>query len=161
MSERIPIVAAIDTEALIWGVRQKGQRDKLERGKWLFEELEDINARIIVPAVVVAEYLVRVDLLRREAVITELSRRFIIPSFDVKCAAIAAGLYKFGDAQRPRGAADRRKCLKADCLIIPTAHSHKAQRFYSHDKDCRKLAQTLSGWDVRDLPESPSSLFPP
>lgn len=127
MSERIPIVAAIDTEALIWGVRQKGQRDKLERGKWLFEELEDINARIIVPAVVVAEYLVRVDLLRREAVITELSRRFIIPSFDVKWRRLRLGFISSATpsdrgAPRTGASASRRIVL----LFPPPIHTRRS-----------------------------------
>lgn len=159
MSERLPILAAIDTAALIWGVRQKGEPDKLERGQWLFRELEDINARIIVPSVVVAEYLVPVDSERRKSVVASLSERFIIHSFDVHCAVIAAELHGLGDAQRPKGTEDRRKCLKADCMIIATAFAHKADRFYSHDKDCRNFAETLSGWEVRDLPPHAPTLF--
>jgi hypothetical protein len=42
---------------LVWGIRKDGPKEKLQRAQWLFRELEDARAQIVLPAIALAEYL--------------------------------------------------------------------------------------------------------
>jgi hypothetical protein len=150
-------VVAIDSMTLVWGVRHEGDPDQLKRAKWLFGQLEQEQAQIIVPAVCVAEYLGPADPDDHAAILAAISARFIIPPFDVQCASLAARLFNAGRSGRPKGTADSRKCLRADTLIIATAITHGAKILYSGDDRCRKLAKPMM--DARNLPDQPPDLF--
>jgi hypothetical protein len=49
----------LDNHILIWGVRgvsTPGQEQEIERAKQLFEDLDQSDARVMIPSVVVAEF---------------------------------------------------------------------------------------------------------
>ena len=46
---KVPYIVGIDTQTLVWAVRQEGTANELERAKWLFEELEVANAQVLYP----------------------------------------------------------------------------------------------------------------
>jgi predicted nucleic acid-binding protein len=152
-------LVAIESQTLVWGVRKVGPPQQLQRAKWLFDELESDDAQIIVPAIVLSEYLCAVAPDDHSAVVAAITKRFLVLPFDALCASIAAELFQHGNASRAKGAADSRKILRADSLIIATASRHGARLFYSHDKDCRALAKKIDGWEVRDLPTQGPHLF--
>jgi len=142
---------------LVWGIKQVGNRDYLRRARWLFEELDRDDARIIVPAVVVAEYLTNVPEHLRMGVLAEFTGRFFVAPFDAKCAPVSARLWQKGRRGRVGRNPGDRKCLRADTLIIATAYVHGAREFYSGDAKCRKLAEGLM--DPKDLPDIAPDLF--
>ena len=152
-------LVAVDCMTLIWGVRKQGPKEWLERAKILFDDFERQKSQIIVPSIVVAEYLTAVEESKRKDVASAIGLRFIIAPFDIKCTALAANLFWEGKQGRKMGSPDARKCLRADSMIIATARTHGAKRFYSHDKDCRSLAQK-AGMEPWNLPTHKESLFP-
>ena len=85
---------------LIWGIRCEGTDEEKQRADWLFRELEEDAAEIVIPSVALAEYLVHVDPQRHQETIAPLDERFRIQPFDVKCAALAARLFLQGRSQR-------------------------------------------------------------
>jgi len=123
----------------------------------LFERLEREQAQIIVPSIVVSEYLTKINPNLHQAVLAEMSSRFLISSFDVRCASIAASLYTRGSEGRVRGQANTRNTLKADCLIVASAKAANATAFYTADAGCRNIAKLRM--PAHDLPEMSESIF--
>jgi predicted nucleic acid-binding protein len=152
-------LVAIDSQVLVWGVRNQGSQKQLQRAQWLFQGLEQEEAQIVVPAVALSEFLTAVGPKDQENVVTTLTARFIIAPFDVKCAALAARLFSEGKGVVKRGKPGGRSTLRADALIIASAALSGARTFYSGDAKCRKLAQRVSQLTVHDLPTIPPTLF--
>ncbi|MBI4579501.1 MAG: hypothetical protein HY718_07360 [Planctomycetes bacterium] len=90
-----PIVA-IDFMILVWGIRKTGTREQLQRARWLFQKLEEEEAQVILSSVALAEYLTPVPPDEHRDVIAALTKRFIVPPFDVRCASLAASLFAEG-----------------------------------------------------------------
>lgn len=156
--ERSKPTYAVDSNILVWAVKEKGPAEQIRRAKLLFREFNEKKANIIVPAIVLAEYLTDIDPNDHDRQIQEASRSFLIFPFDVRCASLAAKLFKMGDAGRQKGTAEGRKCLRADSLIVATAKIHGATVLYSHDKRCRILAEKI-GMTAKDLPSFAEKLF--
>ena len=143
---------------LVWGIRRDGTEEQQQRARWLFESLEQQDdAQIIIPSVVLAEYLSPVKESEHANVMAEVSNRFIVAPFDVRCASLAAKLFKSGRPDRSTSGTEWRKCLRADTLIIATAKIHGAKVLYSGDRNCLSLARSVM--DARDLPDQPPHLF--
>jgi hypothetical protein len=118
---------------LVWGYRSQGTPNQKQRAKWLFEELGEDEAQIVLPSVALSEYLTPVDPKKHRDVIARLNERFIIASFDVTCAGLAASLFSQGKPIRKTRVPETRKILRADCLIIASAAMFGAREFYSGD----------------------------
>jgi predicted nucleic acid-binding protein len=144
---------------LVWGVRKEGPKESLERAKILFQNFERDKSQIIVPSIVVAEYLTAVDVNKRFDVAAAIGARFLVMPFDIKCTALAANLFSDGKSGRPMSQPNARVCLRADSMIVATAKIHGAKVFYSHDKNCRSMAKN-AGMDPWDLPTHVENLFP-
>lgn len=147
------MIVAIDTMIMIWGVRKKGEKDKITRATWLFDELSDKRAQVILPSVSLAEYLAASDPSKYSDIVAPLSTRFFIAPFDVQCAGLAAKLFRKGKEEREMDVEDSRNMLKADSLIVATAAVHGASMLYSHDAQCRQLASHAGRLRAADLPE--------
>lgn len=153
-----PLVT-IDTMTLIWGIQRKGPKELLTRTKWLFQQLEDHNAQVIVPSVALSEFLVPVATKSKSAIAQRMADRFIVAPFDLPAALIAAKLFGNSKKNLPdTPPAGTRNILKADTMIVATAAAHGATQFFSHDGKCRKLA-TAAGMTANDLPEMPQTLY--
>lgn len=152
-------LVAIDSQILVWGIRNQGTKEQKSRAKWLFQSLEDEDSQIIVPAVALSEYLTKVGQGHQKDVIASLATRFIIAPFDVKCVALAATLFSEGQGIVTKGRKGNRSMLRADSLIIATAACQGASAFYSGDANCRKLAERVPRLEVFDLPSIAPSLF--
>ena len=152
-------LVAIDSMILVWGIRKEGPEDRLERAKWLFAKLDHDQSQIVVPSIVIAEYLSHVDVRKHAETIELMNNRFIISPFDVRAASLAADLFRQGLEERgDKGSPDGRKCLRADSLIVATARSQGVSVFYSHDKHCRTMA-TRARMEAFDLPTTADNLF--
>jgi predicted nucleic acid-binding protein len=157
---KVPYIVAIDTQTLVWGVRREGGSvDQLQRAKWLFELFTADNAQVLLPAIVISEYLIPAEKKSHPAIIDAINKRFLIKPFDIECASLAAELFKIGKPMRPSGVPMGREVLRSDTLIIATAKVHKAKVFYTNDNDCRALASRVM--DARPLPNNSHELFPP
>ncbi len=164
--EKSKPIVAIDAMALAWGVRKDptATAEQLMRAEWLFDMLDEIEAQIIVPTVVLSEYLVPIDPSKRQASIAEASQRFLIAPFDVRATALAAELFLKGKAMRGIGATPgvpgipgERNLLKNDTIVIATACTAGASVLYTHDGQCRELARHCMA--AEDFPTGPNNLF--
>lgn len=136
------ILVGVDSMTLVWGIRKQGPSEMLERARLLFHQLDRDKRQIVVPAIVVAEYLSHVDEKYHAEQIELMRSTFVMPPFDVRAASLAARLFQIGQSGRGnKGEADARKCLRADSLIVATAKMVGAKSFYSHDKNCRSMAE--------------------
>lgn len=155
------IRVCLDNHILIWGVRgyaTPGQEDRVVRTRELFEELDEMDAEVIVPSVVVAEFLAGVPKAQHVGLLEVLHRRFQIPPFDVRTAAVAAELWRDAAARNPNlkelikeafPGTERAK-IKADMMILASALARKADVLYTNDGPLRKVAEERI--EVRDLP---------
>ena len=153
-------IVAVDCMTLIWGIR-KGPKpaDKIERASLLFEQLEVDKATVIVPSVVLAEFLVAVPAEQRAQTAAAMGERFRVEPFDLHDAVLAAELWSEGKSHRQMGKPNARIALRADTLIIATARNHGAQEFFTDDDDCFRLANTVM--TARRLPTVPPYLIQP
>lgn len=129
---------------LVWGIRRRGDPKKVKHARYLFESLDKEKAQIIVPSIVVMEFVVPCKTPKeRDDVIARMRSRFLIAPFDAKDAALAANLWCDGKNARQMNKSGARVCLKADALIIATALGHGAEVFYTDDDDCFNMAQKV------------------
>lgn len=153
--------ACLDNHILIWGIRgiaTPGQEAMINRAQGLFEDLDAADADILVPAVVVAEFLAGVPKPQHVGLIEVLNRRFQIAPFDVRTAAIAAELWREAAERNPHlrqqiqeifPGTERTK-VKADLMILATALARGADVLYTHDGPLKTAA--AGRIEVRELP---------
>lgn len=151
----------LDNHILIWGLRRvstPGQESMISRTAALLEDLDASDADVLVPAVVVAEFLAGVAKPQHAALLEVLNRRFQLPPFDVRTAAIAAELWRNAAERNPHlreiiretfPGAEKAK-IKADMMILATALVRKADVLYTHDGLLQKVA--TGHIEVRELP---------
>ena len=134
-----------DTGRLIWGVREdatRGQEPMIERTSRYIEHLSKLGIAIMVPAPVVAEYLVgATETEIQEA--TLLRRGFEIPAFDLRAAMLAAELQRGGVVNQIRDETGLSKpAIRIDAFIIAIAIANGAEEIVTHDtKGFRRLAR--------------------
>ena len=162
----------LDNNILIWGIRgiaTPGQESMINRTQGLFEDLDESDAHILVPAVVVSEFLTGVPKAQHQGLLQVLNRRFQLPPFDVRTAAVAAGLWRdaaernpqFREVLRETFPGTQKIKIKADIMILATALVRNADVLYTHDGALRAIADGLI--EVRDLPPpraKQAELFP-
>lgn len=151
----------LDNHILIWGVRgiaTPGQEQQIERAKQLFEDLDQSDSRVIVPSVVVAEFLAGVPKPQHGNLLDVLSRRFQIPPFDTRTAVVAAELWREAAERNPHLKTQIKETfpgtekakIKADLMILATALARNADILYTHDGPLAKVAEDRI--EVRELP---------
>ena len=82
--------ACIDNHILIWGIRKEatpGQEPMILRAELFLKYLEDAKTTVIVPSVVIGEFLVKVPVARHQEVQAVLEKRFQIVPYDAVAAA--------------------------------------------------------------------------
>lgn len=150
---------AVDTMVAIWALkyfelRGKGTiaDDKIVRSRMLLQIINDQKEELIFPAIAVAEYLVPFAPSDHGAQIAKIQNYFFCPPFDIHAASIAAELLQRYRKLPPSQQTASRAQLKADIQIVATAKAAGVQRFYSHDKACRKIASLVM--QEEDLPKT-------
>lgn len=160
------MIVGIDSMVLIYaGVvpQKEGQcrsddwEQLCRRSKILLDELAIRKATIVLPTIAIAELLVPVPQSQKGALVTELNGMFYCPPFDVRAASMASSLWSEFKELPADSRYESRHVLKADAMIVGTAKSVGASRFYSHDNNCRRMADlVMEGYD---LPSHSSDLF--
>ena len=142
----IDAIVAIDSMTLVWGIREEGPDEMCRRAKFLFSEFTREKTQVLLPSVVVAEYLTAAAKSSHEAIIDELKDRFHIVDFNEHCTSDAAHLFQIGKPMREKGKASERVALRADTMIIATAKTYGATTLYSGDKNLRRAITKSCGW---------------
>jgi predicted nucleic acid-binding protein len=127
------------------------------RARLLLANIKEDGHQIVVPTIVVGEWLTGIDRAKHGSFVEALKASFVLAPFDEPAAAKAAQLWQDA-ADVPKEEKPSRALLKADAMIIATAYSAGARLFYSHELKVRKLA-TLVGMEGRDLPTAGKNLF--
>lgn len=146
------MLVCFDNHILIWGIRGEatpGQEEMIRRTRLLLEYLEEKNANIIIPSVVVGEFIVKVPKENHQKVMSVLEKRFQIAPYDTAAALIAAEIWidknkgSIGiNHELRQGLQDTSRIkLKDDCKIVATAVKFKAECIYSEDEGVKKFAE--------------------
>lgn len=147
---------AIDTQILLWAIKrvEPGREAEIARAVSLVEDLTTQGIAIMIPSIVLAEYLVFYDPAEQPAQSSMLRKNFFVAPFDPVAAEIAAELYSqrlIAQAREETG--QSKHALKADVKIIATAIAHRANCIYSHDGQFESFARGRIA--VCGLPELP------
>ena len=154
MSENAgPRVVAFDSMVLAYAVRKTpSQKGKVRRAHLLVAELERDKAVIIIPSVVVTEYLKEIAQDDRDRAANEIASWFKVEAFDLEDTVLASKLWDDGEAHRRREEEGYRNKMKADAMIIAVAINRGAGEFFSEDGDSRKMA-TRWGLQADSIPQ--------
>lgn len=136
----------VDTQILIWGVRREataGQEDMIGKAVRYFEHLDTNKDTILVPTIVLSEFLVHIPKKSTGAVLGALQRRFMIAPFDAPAAAIAADIWreKLDTVRAMKQDGVIHATIKADVHILATALARNASCIVTYDSWLVKLAE--------------------
>jgi predicted nucleic acid-binding protein len=157
---------SVDSDTLILATKEipadaecsERDRELIRRARILSHSLDVEGATVVVPAVVLSEYLAGVLPEHHEAVVRTFQGRFEVPPFDLKAAALSAKLWQIHRGL-PRADQIERVVLKVDVMVIATAKAFGASTFYTNDAKGRKLAEQ-AGLIALPLPESRPYILP-
>ena len=133
-----------DTAPLIWGIQGKANKEQeylVSRTNSYIRHLSKEKTKIILPAPVIAEYLVGFSAEEQKIQEEILQKYFIIVSFDYKAARLASELER---AKSPRDIQAEfgidRQNVKTDVQIVATAIVFGAHAIVSHDDHMKVIA---------------------
>lgn len=159
------MLVCIDTPLLVWGIQgaaSTGNEDKVPKTKALFDYFTREHVEVVVPAPVLAEFLVKFQDETHDEVIRIIGRQFRIAPFDAKAASVAASLWRDcipileGELDfSPRETL--RQVLKVDAQIVATALSCGCKMIYAEDKHIRAIASKVN-LPVSPLPGIPEQM---
>jgi hypothetical protein len=145
-----------DNHVLIWGIKEQcieGQEDMIARAKDFIDNLNN-ETLVLIPSLVVAEFLMNVPPNLHAMVINLFSKKFVISSFDALCASKYTQIWQahksIADAEILAKSGKTRAELKADGMIVAIAVANKAQCIYSHDKWVKTFSEGFI--DVKEIP---------
>ncbi len=155
-------LVCFDTQVIIWGIKgaaTPGQENMIAKAKALIAKCEEQTVRIIVPSLVVAELLMALEPRIHNDFISFMNQHFIVPTFDLKAAAVFASLWR--DRQSVLGKLDlkidkTRAEMKADFMIVAVAIAQGADCIYTEDSLLEKFAQNRIS--VRSIPATREQL---
>ncbi len=155
---------AIDTHILLWGIKRQatpGQEDMVPRAEWLLKDLKARRIPIMVPSVVLSEYLFQTPLDDQDVEADVITSNFFVAPFDTPAAKIAAQIYSSKVIHQIRDKMGiPRQVLHADVKIVATAIAHGAVRIYTLDDHYRDLARgRILVCQVPEVPHKPQELF--
>lgn len=166
----------LDNNILVLAIRgaaSNGQENMIARAQALIAAIERQRDVVIVPAVVVGEFLAGIPVTEHKQTLQVLTRRFQIPSYDARAAAIAARIWRERAGQMPSANDLLREIvpdiknakIKSDIQILATAIANRATTLFTHDKALIALAKyTNSPILICDLPpvdQNIPGLLPP
>jgi predicted nucleic acid-binding protein len=136
-------VVSLDTHILIWGIKEDaepGQEHMIQLAKNLLAKLDEEKVIIIIPSIVLGEFLMRVPKNEHAQYLKKLEKRFIIASFDVKASSCFADLWLNKKKIRKEDPTCTRDHLKADMMIAAIAITAGSELIYSCDDHISKAA---------------------
>lgn len=150
-------LVCFDSHVLVWGVKEQatpGQEEMIPRTKAFIRKLQEDRIHVLIPSVVIAEFLMPIPLDVHATVINLFDRAFVVVPFDAAAASQFARIWSSNKGQELVSSLIRngstRAELKTDSLIVATAVSHNAECIYSHDDGVKAFAQGFI--EVRKIP---------
>jgi len=141
-------VACFDTHILIWGIQEKaraGQEDMLDRTRALLVQIEKERTQVIIPSIVIGEFLLGIDPTEHPRFEEIIRRRFAVFPYDLRAALEFSRIWhKKQDAEaiaELKASGATKNELRADTMIVATALAAGATIIYGHDDRMRKLAE--------------------
>lgn len=155
-------IVCVDTQILIWAIKEEaesGQEDMIYRSKALFERLDKSDKKLLVPSIVVGEFLIRMPPETYQITSNLIERDFIVADFDIVAAAHYAKIWRAKQNDKKlmnelSALGKTRQELKADRMIVATAIANGVECIYSHDKGV--VAFGTDFVDVREVPQAPN-----
>ena len=146
----------LDSNILGWanGVASEGQEHMIPLAQALVARLmNDPETEIIVPTIVVSEFLSGIRHEKRHGIMKTMNLHFRIRPYDFDSSLVAVWLHdesKLKNTRKMLGGVTAVK-FKADMFILATAIAHGASTLYTHDDGLIKMATTLTHIKAFDL----------
>lgn len=141
-------LVCFDNHVLVWGIKEQatpGQENMIPRTKAFIRKLQDDKIHVLIPSVVIAEFLMPIPPDMYATVINLFDRGFVVAPFDTAAASQFAKIWLSKKGQELVNSlvesGSTRAELKVDSLIVATAISQKAECIYSHDAGVKAFAQ--------------------
>ncbi len=153
-------LVCFDNHVLVWGIKEQatpGQEDMIPRTKSFIRQLQEDKIRVLIPSIVVAEFLMPIPADMHPAVINLFDRGFVVAPFDTAAASQFAKIWLSRKGQESVNSliesGKTRTELKMDSLIVATAISQGAECIYSHDEGVKAFGQDYI--EVKEIPFIP------
>lgn len=150
-------LVCFDNNVLVWGVKEQatpGQEGMIPRTKVFIHKLQEDRIHVLIPSVVIAEFLMPIPPDMHATVINLFDRGFVVVPFDTAAASQFAKIWLSNKGQELVDSLIRngstRAELKVDSLIVATAVSQRAECIYSHDGGVKAFAQGFI--EVKEIP---------
>jgi predicted nucleic acid-binding protein len=152
----------LDSHILIWGISEyatSGQELMIDKTKRFLKWLDNRKATILVPTVVVAEFLMNVPPEHHATITNLLDRSFVIAPFDTVAAAYFSKIWQTkkdqGIIDEARRDGKTRELIKVDGMLVATAVARKAKIIYSYDNKgvCKFAEGFIEVAEIPDIPE--------
>lgn len=160
-----PRIVCVDTHVLIWGIRKTANADQVSmiiRAESYLKALAEEGALLMIPAVAMAEFLVKVPPEEHSVMIARLGESWIVQPFDNNAAQEYARIWQEWERMKDCGTfpdeesvlSSNRSHLKADIMILASAIVGNAEVIVSHDDLLLKLGPKISGAPyVTEIPD--------
>ena len=153
-------MVCFDTAPLIWGIRKPPEKDvqldKVINTGFLMRKLDDESKRIMLPTLVVTEYLQGTPVAFQPSEFAVLTTQFVVHSFDPACARLAAQLCnRESHGHDMQGDTDWQS-FKTDIGIVATAIIHNAECIYTGE---RPVFERIAAGRIRILDVPLPDLF--
>jgi predicted nucleic acid-binding protein len=118
----------------------------IQRAKYLFREFTQAKTKVLIPSIVIGEFLLGIPSNMHGAFLSKLGEGgFRIAPYDLQAAARFAALWK---GREERNIIQKLKVdfeatriqSRADCMIVATALAQKSSCIYSHDRRLKAFA---------------------
>lgn len=151
-------IVCVDTHILIWGIQKNAkssQEPMIERTSRFLRWLDDQKTIILLPSLVLAEFLMRIPTEQHAEIIGFLDNSFKVVPADALVASEYARIWQVNYNNGLPTNVPREK-MKIDHLIVATAVARKAEIIYSEDGNLHKFAQGFI--EVKGVPIIPKQL---
>jgi len=142
------VIACLDTHILIWGVQgvaNLAQHEMIARTKGLLAQLDKDKVRVIVPSIVIGEFLLGLPIDAQPAYQELVSRRFVVAPYDLRASILFSRVWhqkkSQGEIEEIKQSGSTRNELRADTMIIATALAAGATHIYGHDRGVKRLSE--------------------
>lgn len=152
-------LVCLDNHILIWAIKEESTtgQEKIKQAKYLFTQFKENSISVILPALVIAEFLMPVPVNEHTIIINLFDTHFVIAPFDTAAASKFSEIWQ---VKKDRGVLKKiiesgktKNEMRIDNLIVATAVVKKAEAIYSEDDGLKAFAQDFI--QVLPLPEVP------
>jgi|LSQX01.2.fsa_nt_gb predicted nucleic acid-binding protein len=153
----------MDTQILIYAIEKTKHVENEQihiRAKRFVGKMQEEGHRLVLPSVVVAEYLVSHEFNNEMAAYRALAKQFVIAPFDARTATIFGPIYRDKGLSMIKEDCPSKKCrrrkISVDCQVVATAIACRADWLIAHDSDIHRLGEGLV--EVKEIPVIPEQL---